>query len=152
MSLKLRTVKYLITARINKWQQVATDIYFSTFVKATTQNEILSEFESGVPFRSFEFVILFPFVFQQVAKEGPISVLDPSELHRPEIATEKPVEKFRNYEIDENDPIKERVRITYKNMHTYQTVDFVKSESFYLRTYVFFRFTYFTHHKYYKQT
>nr|CAD7568810.1 unnamed protein product [Timema californicum] len=55
-----------------------------------------------------------------------LGVIDPSELLRPEpsFAT-KPVGQFRDYTIDPNDPIKERVRITYERMHTNQTVDFV---------------------------
>ena len=51
---------------------------------------------------------------------------------RPELAPisgglDKPVAKFRDYTIDTSDPLKERVRRTYHNMHTNQTVDFVKS-------------------------
>lgn len=59
----------------------------------------------------------------------PISCIDPSELLRPEIAfAEKPVGKFRDYNVDENDPIKERVRKTYLDMHTNQTVAFVNNK------------------------
>lgn len=62
--------------------------------------------------------------------EAPVpnaTILDPSELLRPELKfAEKPVAQFRDYTIDENDPIKERVRLTYKAMHTNQTVDFVR--------------------------
>ncbi|KAJ8882328.1 hypothetical protein PR048_014130, partial [Dryococelus australis] len=55
-------------------------------------------------------------------------VIDPSELLRPEPAfAAKPVGDFRDYTIDPNDPIKERVRKLYISMHTNQTVDFVKS-------------------------
>lgn len=54
-----------------------------------------------------------------------ISYIDPSELHRPEFA-DKDVEKFRDYHIDENDPIQQRVRRTYRTMHLNQTVEFVK--------------------------
>jgi hypothetical protein len=54
-------------------------------------------------------------------------VIDPSELLRPEPSfAKKPVAQFRDYTIDENDPIKERVRRTYKEMHTHQTVQFVQ--------------------------
>ncbi|GJQ78549.1 hypothetical protein Trydic_g2708, partial [Trypoxylus dichotomus] len=61
--------------------------------------------------------------------DNPIKLLDPSELLRPEPSfAEKPVSQFRNYDIDENDPIKERVRKTYKLMHTNQTVDFVRGK------------------------
>ncbi|KAF9791413.1 hypothetical protein SFRURICE_003205 [Spodoptera frugiperda] len=60
-------------------------------------------------------------------QDSPISMIDPSLLLRPEkVYDGKPVEAFRNYDIDENDPIKERVRRTYYEMHTKQTVDFVK--------------------------
>lgn len=55
------------------------------------------------------------------------NVLDVSELMRPEPKfVDKEVSKFRDYTVDENDPLKERVRRTYKLMHTHQTVDFVK--------------------------
>lgn len=55
------------------------------------------------------------------------TILDPSELLRPEEKfADKPISQFRDYSIDENDPIKERVRLTYKAMHTNQTVDFVQ--------------------------
>nr|XP_022908625.1 inositol oxygenase [Onthophagus taurus] len=54
---------------------------------------------------------------------------DPSELLRPEAKfAKKPISQFRNYEDDENDPIKERVKRTYKLMHTFQTVDFVRAK------------------------
>ncbi|XP_063241257.1 uncharacterized protein LOC134541623 isoform X2 [Bacillus rossius redtenbacheri] len=57
-----------------------------------------------------------------------VGVIDPSELLRPEPAfAAKPVGDFRDFSIDENDPIKERVRKLYIKMHTGQTVDFVKS-------------------------
>lgn len=59
----------------------------------------------------------------------PIKVIDPSELLRPEPSfAKKPVAQFRDYTIDENDPIKERVRRTYKEMHTHQTVQFVQDK------------------------
>jgi inositol oxygenase len=35
---------------------------------------------------------------------------------------------FRDYSVDPEDPIKERVRVTYQKMHTYQTVDFVRGK------------------------
>uniref|UniRef100_A0A6P7FWY0 Inositol oxygenase n=1 Tax=Diabrotica virgifera virgifera TaxID=50390 RepID=A0A6P7FWY0_DIAVI len=60
---------------------------------------------------------------------GPVNIIDPSELLRPEPKfAKKPVGQFRDYSIDENDPIKERVRKTYELMHTNQTVDFVKEK------------------------
>lgn len=56
-------------------------------------------------------------------------MIDPSELLRPELKfTEKNVSQFRDYSIDETDPLKERVRMTYRQMHLNQTVDFVKGE------------------------
>lgn len=54
-------------------------------------------------------------------------MIDPSELLRPEpLFAQKPVAQFRDYTVDEDDPLKERVRKTYHEMHTKQTVDFVK--------------------------
>ena len=41
---------------------------------------------------------------------------------------QKDVSEFRDYTIDDSDPVKERVRRTYKLMHQNQTVDYVKSE------------------------
>lgn len=58
----------------------------------------------------------------------PVDLIDPSELQRPEPKyADKELSKFRDYSIDENDPLKERVRKTYRDMHFNQTVDFVKS-------------------------
>lgn len=52
--------------------------------------------------------------------------IDPSELLRPEPAfADKCLTKFRDYSIDEEDPVKKRVRDTYRQMHLNQTVDFV---------------------------
>lgn len=57
-----------------------------------------------------------------------VSILDPSDIYRPDIASyaEKDLEKFRDYSVVEDDPIKERVRQTYAKMHRNQTVDFVQ--------------------------
>lgn len=56
-------------------------------------------------------------------------MIDVSELMRPEPKfASKSVIRYRDYSIDHEDPIKERVRITYTDMHTYQTVDYVKSK------------------------
>lgn len=52
-------------------------------------------------------------------------MIDPSELLRPEIKFAKK-SKFRDYSVDDTDPLKERVRMTYRQMHLNQTVDFVK--------------------------
>ncbi|VVC31994.1 Inositol oxygenase [Cinara cedri] len=56
-----------------------------------------------------------------------INILDVSELMRPELEfASKQVGQYRDYSIDSEDPIKERVRITYTEMHANQTVDYVK--------------------------
>ncbi|XP_035742020.1 inositol oxygenase-like [Vespa mandarinia] len=56
------------------------------------------------------------------------SIIDPSEKLRPEpVYDGKLKSNFRNYIIDPTDEIKERVRKTYENMHTNQTVEFVRS-------------------------
>lgn len=56
-------------------------------------------------------------------------LLDPSELVRPEPKfAKKEITKFRRYSVDDTDPIKERVRRTYKLMHQNQTVDFVRGK------------------------
>jgi inositol oxygenase len=61
--------------------------------------------------------------------ETPIPMIDPSQMFRPEpIFNDKPIEAFRDYTIDPNDPIKERVRRTYYTMHTNVTFDFVKAK------------------------
>lgn len=63
----------------------------------------------------------------KLLQDSPVSMLDPSLLLRPEkIYDGKPVDAFRDYSFDENDPIKERVRRTYYEMHSKMTVDFVK--------------------------
>lgn len=55
--------------------------------------------------------------------------MDPSQLLRPEdIYNGKPVNAFRDFSIDNNDPVKSRVKNTYTLMHTHQTVDFVKGK------------------------
>lgn len=58
-------------------------------------------------------------------------LLDTSELlhtspHGGEL--DKDVAAFRDYSIDQEDKLKEMVRRTYLEMHTHQTVDFVKSK------------------------
>uniref|UniRef100_T1GY40 Inositol oxygenase n=1 Tax=Megaselia scalaris TaxID=36166 RepID=T1GY40_MEGSC len=58
----------------------------------------------------------------------PVGLIDPSELQRPEPKfADKEISMFRDYSIDDNDPIKERVRRTYRNMHLNQTVEFVRN-------------------------
>lgn len=61
-------------------------------------------------------------VERPVSFEEGVLILDPSELYRPE---KKNVKDFRLYSDDSDDPIQQRVRETYKNMHTYQTMEFV---------------------------
>lgn len=56
-------------------------------------------------------------------------LLDPSEKFRPEpVYAGKLQSDFRNFIEDPEDPIKERVRKTYENMHTNQTVEFVQCQ------------------------
>ncbi|XP_015113107.1 inositol oxygenase isoform X1 [Diachasma alloeum] len=69
-------------------------------------------------------------------------ILDPSEKLRPEaVYAGKSESQFRDYSVDPSDPIKERVRKTYQNMHTYQTVDFVRSRMDYWLKFDKFRMT-----------
>lgn len=57
-------------------------------------------------------------------------LIDPSELLRPELDfAEKSLSQFRDYSINDDDPIKKRVQETYRKMHLNQTVDFVKGEN-----------------------
>ncbi|KAJ2940298.1 hypothetical protein O0L34_g11871 [Tuta absoluta] len=65
----------------------------------------------------------------KILPDSPIKMLDPSLLLRPEaVYSDKPIDAFRDYSIDEGDPIKARVRRTYYEMHTNMTVDFVKAK------------------------
>ncbi|CAK1541805.1 unnamed protein product [Leptosia nina] len=58
-----------------------------------------------------------------------VGMIDPSLLLRPEnVYEDKPVANFRDYSVDDADPIRDRVRRTYYTMHTHMTVDFVKSK------------------------
>ncbi|ENN81472.1 inositol oxygenase [Dendroctonus ponderosae] len=60
---------------------------------------------------------------------SPVYIIDPSELLRPEKKfASKDLNAFRDYTINPDDPIQERVRQTYLEMHTKQTVDFVKGK------------------------
>ncbi|XP_013146583.1 PREDICTED: inositol oxygenase-like [Papilio polytes] len=62
-------------------------------------------------------------------KETSVGMIDPSLLLRPEkVYDDKPVTAFRDYSVDDEDPIKQRVRRTYYTMHTHTTVDFVKGK------------------------
>ncbi|XP_013184212.2 inositol oxygenase [Amyelois transitella] len=65
----------------------------------------------------------------KILVESPVSMLDPSLLLRPEKSFNgKPIDAFRDYSVDDTDPIKERVKRTYYDMHTNMTVDFVKGK------------------------
>ncbi|XP_052752073.1 inositol oxygenase-like [Galleria mellonella] len=65
----------------------------------------------------------------KVKPDSPVALLDPSLLLRPEkVYDDKPIEAFRDYTIDDSDPIRERVKRTYYEMHSNMTVDFVKSK------------------------
>ncbi len=56
-------------------------------------------------------------------------MIDPSELMRPEAHfASKPVAHYRDYSIDVDDPLKERVRKTYTLMHSNMSVEFVKKK------------------------
>jgi hypothetical protein len=67
-----------------------------------------------------------PWIVLQNNREK-ILFLDPSEHLRPEPSfASKPLTAFRDYSVDKNDPIKERVRKTYLELHTNQTVAFVQ--------------------------
>lgn len=62
-------------------------------------------------------------------EKKPVSMIDPSQLLRPEPTfNDKPIDAFRDYSVDETDPIKERVRRTYYLMHSNVTVDLVKQK------------------------
>ncbi|XP_048482168.1 inositol oxygenase [Plutella xylostella] len=64
-----------------------------------------------------------------MSEKGPISLLDGSQLLRPEPAfTDKPVAAFRDYSVDDLDPVKKRVKDTYYAMHGNVTVEFVKQK------------------------
>ncbi|XP_013167610.1 PREDICTED: inositol oxygenase-like [Papilio xuthus] len=65
----------------------------------------------------------------KVKPETSVGMIDPSLLLRPEkVYDDKPVTAFRDYSVDDEDPIKQRVRRTYYTMHTHTTVDFVKGK------------------------
>lgn len=64
-----------------------------------------------------------------------MSILDPSLLYRPKLGNQVTAVKdkalFRQYTIEKTDPIQERVRQTYLQMHTNQTVNFVQNKTEY---------------------
>ena len=58
-------------------------------------------------------------------------IFDPSEKHRPEHKVEDDAQEgkdFRVYSEDDSDPWAAVVKKTYLDMHTNQTVDFVKEK------------------------
>ncbi|XP_066144300.1 inositol oxygenase [Euwallacea fornicatus] len=64
-----------------------------------------------------------------LTKRPQTNLIDPSELFRPEPKfAEKDICAFRDFSVNPDDPIQERVRLTYIDMHTNQTVDFVKGK------------------------
>jgi len=64
-----------------------------------------------------------------LSETASVSIIDPSELLRPEAKfAAKNLDAFRDYSVNPDDPIQERVRKTYLDMHTNQTVDFVKQK------------------------
>jgi len=59
--------------------------------------------------------------------QSDVTCLDPSRLLRPEaVFANKSLDAFRNYEVDEEDEIRRRVRRTYRMMHTHQTLEFAR--------------------------
>jgi len=58
----------------------------------------------------------------------PMFMMDPSEIFRPEIVKEETDWKFRTYTKDSVDERQQMVFKTYKDMHTNQTVDFVRKK------------------------
>lgn len=58
----------------------------------------------------------------------PIHLMDPSEEFRPEKVVEETHWNFRTYDEKSADPKQMTVFNTYKQMHTYQTYDFVKKK------------------------
>ncbi|XP_044762687.1 inositol oxygenase [Coccinella septempunctata] len=65
-----------------------------------------------------------------IGEKDALHYIDPSELLRPEVTfAKKNLSHFRDYTEDKDDPLKERVKQTYKLMHTHQTVDFVNEKT-----------------------
>ncbi|KAK2714769.1 hypothetical protein QYM36_009104 [Artemia franciscana] len=62
-------------------------------------------------------------------EDGKVRYIDPSELLRPEVEfSAKPIETFRDYTVNDEDPLRARVRKIYYDMHTNQTVEFVREK------------------------
>lgn len=57
-----------------------------------------------------------------------ILMLDPSEIFRPELVEIESNWQFRNFSSNSDDPLMQTVNQTYKDMHTNQTVDFVREK------------------------
>ncbi|XP_026474155.1 inositol oxygenase isoform X2 [Ctenocephalides felis] len=63
----------------------------------------------------------------RIIQDNSMNLLDPSLLLRPEQRfAKKDLSLFRDYSEDDTDPIKRRVKETYRLMHVNQTVDFVE--------------------------
>lgn len=64
--------------------------------------------------------------------------MDPSDIYRPDLPSfaHKDVENFRDFTVNEDDPMSKRIHQTYLNMHTNQTVDFVKGNKLLLITFI----------------
>ncbi|KAG7303196.1 hypothetical protein JYU34_011659 [Plutella xylostella] len=61
--------------------------------------------------------------------DSPVALLDPSLLLRPEeVFNGKPIEAFRDYTVDDEDPLRARVRRTYYDMHSQMTYQFVQDK------------------------
>ncbi|CAG2100799.1 unnamed protein product [Medioppia subpectinata] len=61
-----------------------------------------------------------------VTVSEPIYMLDPSQNYRPDY---KDVEEYRIYNNDQNDEMQKMIYETYRQMHTKQTVDFVRDRT-----------------------
>ena len=78
---------------------------------------------------SISLLLIFFFFFFLQNYPTRVTFIDPSELLRPEVKfASKPIGNYRDYSIDVNDPLKERVRRTYTDMHTNMSVDFVTNK------------------------
>ncbi|XP_045467115.1 inositol oxygenase isoform X1 [Harmonia axyridis] len=63
-----------------------------------------------------------------IGQTDSVHYIDPSEILRPEVTfAKKKLSQFRDFSDDQN-PMKERIKRTYKLMHTNQTVDFVEEQ------------------------
>lgn len=85
--------------------------------------------ELGIPL-VFDLFIFSNYFIENLILQQTVNCFDPSDLYRPENVSfaEKDLSKFRDYTVHDNDPKTERVLRTYKQMHTNQTVDFVRGK------------------------